>query len=111
MMTLTKEQREILHHTLHRAAGGRYCGGGPEMDALVSAGLMIYLGTPGWASDPFYGITLEGRAALHAWDAAQPKPPPPPKLSRAQKRYASYCHSGDDMPFGEWLKRKLYLPA
>ena len=41
---LSREQLSILDHTEHRAAGGYYCGGGKDMDALVAAGLMEYAG-------------------------------------------------------------------
>lgn len=66
---LSAEQRDILHHTIHRAAGGRYCGGGPDMDRLVELGYMEYLGTPGWCPDPFYRITRAGREALRSADS------------------------------------------
>lgn len=65
---LNSEQRYILQHTAHRAAGGRYCGGSPDMDRLVELGYMEYLGTPGWCPDPFYGITRAGREVLRQQD-------------------------------------------
>ena len=67
--SLNSEQREILHHTLHRAAGGRYCGGSPDMDRLVELGYMENLGKPEWAVDFYYGITSAGRRALRAVNA------------------------------------------
>ena len=63
---LTEEQISIMDHTVHRAAGGRYCGGGKDMDRLVELGYMQYIGTPAWADDPFYSITSKGREALRA---------------------------------------------
>lgn len=51
MKTLTSEQRDILHHTLHRAAGGLYCGGGRDMDLLVAAGFMEYAGKKSFVTD------------------------------------------------------------
>lgn len=66
---IDKEEREILWHTVHRAAGGRYCGGGPAMGSLVAKGLMQCIGTPGWAPDSFYTITRAGVEALRAYDA------------------------------------------
>ena len=63
---LNREQREILYHTEHRAAGGYYCGGGKDMDALVAAGLMEYAGRKSFVPDPYYKITSKGRAALRA---------------------------------------------
>ena len=65
-LKLTREQRDILYHTEHRAAGGFYCGGGKEMDALVTAGLMEYAGKKSFVPDPYYKITSKGRAALRA---------------------------------------------
>lgn len=63
---LTREQISILDHTIHRAAGGYYCGGGKDMDALVAAGLMEYAGRKSFVPDPYYTITGKGRAALRA---------------------------------------------
>lgn len=37
-MNLSTEQKAILDHTMHRAAGGLYCGGGRDMDLLVEEG-------------------------------------------------------------------------
>lgn len=61
---LNREQREILDHTRHRAAGGHYCGGGKEMDALVAMGLMESHGS--FLGNPYFGITAEGVKALRA---------------------------------------------
>ena len=63
---LSREQLSILDHTEHRAAGGYYCGGGKDMDALVAAGLMEYAGRKSFVPDPYYKITSAGRAALRA---------------------------------------------
>lgn len=64
--SLTREQREILYHTEHRAAGGFYCGGGKEMDALVAAGLMQSAGRKSFVPDEYFRITPAGRAALRS---------------------------------------------
>ena len=61
---LTREQISILDHTEHRAARGLYCGGGPEMDALVAAGLMQSAGRVAWCPDEYFRITGKGRTAL-----------------------------------------------
>lgn len=61
-MNISKKQKEILSHTINRAAGGRYCGGSEAMDELVDIGLMKYVGTPAWCPDKFYSITEKGRA-------------------------------------------------
>ena len=63
---LSRYEQDILWHTEHRAAGGFYCGGGPDMDSLVERGLMEYAGRKPFVPDPYYRITSEGRAALRA---------------------------------------------
>ena len=67
---LSREQLSILDHTEHRAAGGYYCGGGKDMDALVAAGLMEYAGRKSFVPDPYYKITSAGRSALRAQNSA-----------------------------------------
>ncbi len=62
--TLSKEQIEILDHTEHRAAGGHYCGGGKDMDDLVTMGLMQSQGH--FMGNPYFGLTTEGRMALRS---------------------------------------------
>ena len=61
---LNREQIAILDHTEHRAARGLYCGGGKEMDALVTAGLMESAGRAAWCPDEYFRITGKGRTAL-----------------------------------------------
>lgn len=63
---LSRYERDILWHTEHRAAGGLYCGGGPDMDSLVERGLMIYAGRKSFVPHPYYRITSKGREALRA---------------------------------------------
>lgn len=62
-VTLNQEQIEILNHTRSRAAGGRYCGGSPDMDRLVELGYMEDLGKPSWCPDNYYAITAKGKDA------------------------------------------------
>lgn len=90
---------------MHRAAGGLYCGDGPDMDALVAAGLMAYAGRKAFVEWPYYKITEAGRKAFMEAEAAKPKQKP---LTRAQRRYREYLGGPSDwgMTFGEWLKRK-----
>ncbi len=61
---LSAEQVSILDHTANRAVGGFYCGGGPEMDHLVSLGLMVPAGGKSFVSDPYFRMTAAGREAL-----------------------------------------------
>ncbi len=68
---LSREEREILWYTVHRAARGLYCGGSAAMEALVARGMMERAGRKAFAPDPFYRITDRGRTALKAarWKA------------------------------------------
>lgn len=63
-MDLTKEHIEILKHTAYRAARHMYCGDSPEMQELVEAGYMKYLGTVAWCEDKFFTITPNGLTLL-----------------------------------------------
>lgn len=69
--TLTQQQRDILHHTMHNASGGRFCGGGSVMDSLVAAGFMRSLGRVSWCPDEYFGITEDGRKALAVAEASR----------------------------------------
>lgn len=60
-MKLTKEQKEILSHTIKN---GFYCGEeSKELDELCAEGLMCCAGKKGFAPDMYYGITEAGRRA------------------------------------------------
>jgi len=61
---MSDEQLSILDHTEHRAAGGFYCGGSPDMDALIAAGLMEFAGWKSFVPDAYYRITSKGRSVL-----------------------------------------------
>ena len=65
-MTLNKEHIAIMDHTVRRAAGGLYCGGGKEMDELVDAKLMDPAGRKSFVPDPYFRITSAGREALRS---------------------------------------------
>lgn len=78
--SLSPRHIEILDHTVKRAAGGRYCGGGETMDELVDIGLMKYIGTPAWCPDKFYAITDKGRAVLSEHNAKGEAQPPAKNL-------------------------------
>ena len=64
--SLNRDQIAILNHTQHVAARGLYCGGGKEMDALVTAGLMESAGRKPPVTDGYFRITSAGRDALRA---------------------------------------------
>ncbi len=61
---LTKERMSIMDHTIHRAAGGYYCGGGKDMKALVGAGLMQLAGNKSFVEEDYFRITYLGRKIL-----------------------------------------------
>lgn len=63
-MDMTKNQRDILDHTLHRATNRQYCGDSADMQELVKLGLMIDVGKKGFCSDKFFQITGAGKQAL-----------------------------------------------
>lgn len=63
---LTRNQIGILSHTVYRAAGGFYCGGGKDMEALVAAGLMQLAGRKSFVPDEYFRITSAGREALRS---------------------------------------------
>jgi hypothetical protein len=63
-MLLNAEQRAILDHTAHRAAGGLYCGDSPDMQELVKAGLMVSAGRKAFVTDEYFKMTSKGREVL-----------------------------------------------
>lgn len=63
-MNITKNQRDILDHTAHRAAGGFYCGDSEAMQELVSLGLMVSAGKKDFVPDEYFTLTGAGRQAL-----------------------------------------------
>lgn len=64
MMELNTEQKAIIDHTINRAAGGLFCGGSKDMDALCEAGLMECVGKKSFVPDPYYRVTRLGREAV-----------------------------------------------
>ena len=63
-LVLTKNQIDIMDHTLHRTANGRYCGNADDMRTLVKLGLMHPLGTTAFCPDEYFGITAKGKLAF-----------------------------------------------
>ena len=60
-MELTKNQRDIIDHTLHRTANSLYCGNSDDMQVLVKLGLMYKAGSNSFCSDEYFGVTNAGR--------------------------------------------------
>ena len=65
-MTMNRQQVEILDHTESRAANGLFCGDSCDMQALVTAGLMVSAGRKSFVPDEYFRITGAGRKALYA---------------------------------------------
>ncbi len=63
-MELTKSQKDIIDHTLHRTANGLYCGNSDDMQVLVKAGLMYKAGSTGFCPDEYFGVTAAGRKQI-----------------------------------------------
>jgi len=63
MDRITGEQLEILRHTANAAAGGLFCGEGPDLDGLAELGLMELAGRKGFVPDPYWRLTDKGREA------------------------------------------------
>ena len=64
-MKLTDNQREILDHTAHRAAGGFYCGDSKDVQILVNLGLMVPAGRKPFVPDEYFKLTAKGRNELN----------------------------------------------
>lgn len=61
MSKLTKNQLDILDHTLHRAANRQYFGDSADMKVLVKLGLMRSKGKTSFCPDEVFMITQLGR--------------------------------------------------
>ena len=75
-MNLTNNQRDILDHTAHRAAGGFYCGDSKDMQVLVQLGLMVSAGKKSFVVDEYFKLTFEGRKVLARTNTKQSIPNP-----------------------------------
>lgn len=65
-MAVTKDQLEIMTHTKHRTANGRYCGNSDNMQDLVKQGLMHSVGCTGFCPDEYFCLTKAGDEFLAA---------------------------------------------
>lgn len=99
---------EILQHALGVDQYGRgsqyrnhYVGGAEDCRSLVALGYMIERpASELTGGDPLFHVTEEGKHAVTMHS------PPPPKLTRSQRRYRYWLDVGDacGLTFGEWLK-------
>lgn len=113
MVSVTKEQLQILQHSLGVDEYGRtpkgftpytrnhFCAGGADEGTcreLVAMGYMQQHSTTKWL--PYFNcsVTEAGIAAMHK------ESPPPPRLTRSQQRYREFLEADTGCSFGEWLK-------
>ncbi len=75
---ITNSQADILDHTIHRAAGGFYCGRCQIMDELVAAGLMEFSGHKFGLE--YFNITHAGRVELKVWNESKNAASTTPRL-------------------------------
>lgn len=61
MMELNSEQKAIIEHTIKN---GLFCGDSPDMEALLTLGLIEYAGKKSYVSDVYYNVTRAGREAV-----------------------------------------------
>lgn len=57
-MFLKNERKEIMIHTMERAAGNRFCGDSPDMQFLVENDLMKPVGS--FLGNPYFTLTENG---------------------------------------------------
>jgi len=107
---LTGEQLHILQHSLgvdKHGQGEQYrnnyvCDpGDPDIDALIAAGLMADRGSMGELTDGMhvYMVTDAGKVVMRE------QSPPPPRLTRSQRRYQAFLDNDCGLTFREWLKQ------
>lgn len=63
-MELSKEQIQVLEHTIYQAAGGLYCGEDDDVKTLCKLGMMEPAGRKSFVPDPYFRVTNLGREYL-----------------------------------------------
>ncbi len=110
MVSLNREQVEILEHTAHRAAAGLFCGDSLAMQQLVELGLMEPAGRKSFVPDPYFRITLRGRRVLNGQAVVDERDNAGPEMSirrpwDAQEMVLpdgkAVAFSGDDLIIGD----------
>ncbi len=108
---MTRELLHVLQHSLgvdQFGQGGMYrnhfCAGGKDVDLcreLVTLGFMVERpASELTGGDPLFHVTESGV------NVVRNESPPPPKLSRSQKRYRQFLEADTGFSFKEWLTRK-----
>lgn len=104
---MTADQLQILQHSLGLDQYGQgpvtrnhFCAGGDDEPACRALVEMGYMATFSRSYLPYYNcsVTASGVAAV------QRESPPPPKLTRSQRRYLEFLRADTGRGFGEWLK-------
>ena len=111
---MTARQLDVLQHSLGVDQFGQgqqyrnhFCAGGADEDVcreLIALGFMKQHRTT--ELFPYFNcsVTEAGRCAMAE---ASPKPPKPPKLTRAQLRYRQFLNADCGVSFKEWLTEWL----
>jgi hypothetical protein len=105
---MTPNQLSILQHSLGLDQYGQgpmfrnhFCAGGADEEvcrSLVALGYMREHETT--EAYPYYNCTVTKAGK----EAVLRESPPPPKLTRSQRRYREFLHADTGRPFGEWLR-------
>jgi len=105
--SLTLEQLQILQHSLGLDKYGQgpvfrnhFCAGGSDEETCRSLVEMGYMETFVRSYLPYYNCTVT-RAGV---EAVLRESPPPPKLTRSQRRYREFLRADTGQRFMEWLK-------
>lgn len=110
---MNRDQLQILQHSIGADQHGRIVRGGGRNHfvtgegskdhshcmANVAAGLMTRrAGSAISGGDDIFHVTDAGRKAVAEHS------PPPPKLTRSQRRYEAFLEEDSSLTFGEWLR-------
>lgn len=110
---MVKEHLYILQHSIGADQYGRIVRGGgrnhfvtgegstdyPHCMALVAAGLMTRrAGSVISGGDDIFQVTEAGKRYVTE------NSPPPPRLTRSQRRYEEFLDADCGLTFGEWLR-------
>lgn len=109
---MTPEQLHILQHTTGMDQHGRFKGGEQYRNHFVAGRddetTCRELVALGYMAEHDMGALSGGMPCFSATragiQAAQEASPPPPKLTRGQRRYRAWVKADCGLSFGEWLR-------
>ncbi|WP_066338438.1 hypothetical protein [Azohydromonas lata] len=112
MADLTIEHLRILQHTTGMDEHGRFGPYGQYRNHFVAGAddetTCRELVTLGYMTERDMGTLSGGMPCFNATRAgiraAQDESPPPPKLTRGQRRYRAWLAADSGLKFGEWLR-------